>query len=256
MRRTRILVVDDNRVNRTLLATLLESAGCKVDEAASGREAVDGVRLLPYDLVLMDVQMPGMSGIEAAAAIRAIDGRRGAVPIVGISGDDSEELEARCRAAGMNDRLAKPISAGALQRVVEKWGGAAASRDGGPGSLAAGLPPRTLALLLGAFRQDATRRVAELGEALNGGERSRAQDLAHDLAGAAANLGFAELGRVARLIETACAGRGGPEDGLLAELRRTLDETISALDRRLAALPDASTELLQDGLSAETWRKA
>ena len=110
MRRARILLVDDNRVNRKLLAAILEADGHRVDEAGSGREAVDGCRLLPYDLVLMDIQMADMDGLAAATEIRALGGRQGGVPIVAISGDVEGDIVERCLAAGMNGHLPKPVS--------------------------------------------------------------------------------------------------------------------------------------------------
>lgn len=223
MRRARILLVDDNRVNRKLLAAVLEADGYRVEEAGSGREAVEGVRLLSYDLVLMDVQMPDMDGVEATAAIRSLGGRRAEVPIVAISGDIGDDVTRRCRAAGMNDHLSKPITPDQLQRVVELWirpgadsgqsspaaggrpGTSAMSVEAPLGGLAAHLGGAALLQVIDEFSEGAAARVMQIEGAVIAGELARGRSIAHDLSGTAANLGLMELSRAARLLEIACS---------------------------------------------------
>jgi two-component system sensor histidine kinase/response regulator len=259
MRRARILVVDDNRVNRKLLTSILESAGHRVDEAGNGREAVDGVRLFAYDLVLMDVQMPGMDGLEATAAIRALGDGRGGVPIVGITGDVSDEVTARGRAVGMNGQLSKPLNPDVLQRTVELWVDtpAAAKPAAAPGGLVDGLSPEALKSLLGDFEEDARRRLADMQEAVRAGDRRRIQALAHDLGGAAANLGLEELGGAARAIETTSSD--GSEASELARMIRDLPVVLAGTMERIAAwrtrLAPADGLRGHDGLRDEPWPK-
>ncbi|MGB4063432.1 MAG: response regulator [Azonexus sp.] len=115
----RILLVEDEPVNREVATALLESAGLVVDVAGDGREAVQKVAPGIYDLILMDIQMPGMDGLEATRQIRAMPGL-GEVPIIAVTANIFAEDKANCLAAGMNDFLAKPSPPGLLFSTVLK----------------------------------------------------------------------------------------------------------------------------------------
>ncbi len=115
----RILLVEDEAVNREVATALLESTGLVVDVAVDGREAVQKVAPGIYDLILMDVQMPGMDGLEATRRIRAMPGL-GDLPIVAVTANIFAEDKANCLAAGMNDFLAKPSPPGLLFATVLK----------------------------------------------------------------------------------------------------------------------------------------
>jgi CheY-like chemotaxis protein len=104
-----VLLVDDHPMNRELGKALLTLAGCEVVTADDGAQAVEIVQVGDFDLVLMDVHMPGMDGLAAARAIRALPGPIAAIPIVALSADVLPQQIARCRAAGMDDHVAKPI---------------------------------------------------------------------------------------------------------------------------------------------------
>ncbi len=108
-RAARVLLVDDHPMNRELGKALLTLAGCEVITADDGHQALDTVQAGDFDLVLMDVHMPGMDGLAATRAIRALPGPIAAIPIVALSADVLPEQIARCRAAGMDDHVAKPI---------------------------------------------------------------------------------------------------------------------------------------------------
>ena len=109
----RILLVEDNELNQEIAMTILEEAGCAVDVASDGAEAVEKVRHSlenPYDVVLMDIQMPVMDGIEATKTIRALDDPQLArLPIVAMTANAFEEDRQRVLSAGMNGHLGKPI---------------------------------------------------------------------------------------------------------------------------------------------------
>jgi len=105
----RILLVDDHPMNRELGHALLTLAGCVVTTAEDGAQAVDAARDGGFDLILMDVHMPGMDGLAATRAIRALPGAVASTPIIALSADVMPEQIARCRQAGMNDHVAKPI---------------------------------------------------------------------------------------------------------------------------------------------------
>ena len=244
MRRTRILLVDDNGVNRKLLAAVLEADGHRIDEAGSGREAVEGCRLLPYDLVLMDIQMADMDGLAAATEIRALGGRQGEVPIVAISGDVEGDIVERCLAAGMNGHLPKPVSPTILTEAVTRWSRsrapAPADRAAGPvaatserlGGLAAGLAAETLAPIVDDFISSSTCQMADIERAAAAGDLVRLRGFAHDLSGSAANLGFMDLSRIARSVESACIES---EPG---SVKRLVPETKAEFQQVLATLAD------------------
>ncbi len=114
-----VLAVDDNPVGLTVLRHVLKRNGIKVDCAASGPEALEAAGRRLYDLVLMDLQMPGMSGLDAAVEIRKIPGYA-EVPILALTANFSDEVRAKCRAHGMQAYLSKPVEAGELMAAVSR----------------------------------------------------------------------------------------------------------------------------------------
>ncbi|MBN4016374.1 PAS domain S-box protein [Rhodospirillaceae bacterium AH-315-P19] len=123
MRQLRILLAEDNQVNQLLVCLMLQKKGHRVDAVGNGIEAVKAVQTIPYDLILMDVQMPEMGGLEATAKIRALPGGVAAIPIIALTanamkGDRESYLE-----AGMDDYVSKPIDEAKLLRVLARWSG-------------------------------------------------------------------------------------------------------------------------------------
>jgi CheY-like chemotaxis protein/anti-sigma regulatory factor (Ser/Thr protein kinase) len=116
----RVLLVEDNPINALLARTLLQREGARVDRAASGQEALAAVTAATYDLILMDLRMPDLSGVEAARELR---GRGVATPIVALTADAFEDDRRACLAAGMNDFLVKPLTETALRTVLARWVG-------------------------------------------------------------------------------------------------------------------------------------
>ena len=119
----RILLAEDNITNQQVAVGILKKLGLKVDVAANGVEAVKALETLPYDLVLMDMQMPEMDGIEATKAIRDPQSRvlNPQVTIVAMTAHALQRDREKCLQAGMNDYLTKPIERPALVAVLEKW---------------------------------------------------------------------------------------------------------------------------------------
>jgi PAS domain S-box-containing protein len=117
----RLLVVDDLAVNRDLVRAILSPLGHEIAEAAGGAEAVDLAERSAFDLILMDLQMPGMDGMTATRAIRASSSRNRATPILALSADVLAGQLAACHAAGMNDHIAKPIDLNELISKVAQW---------------------------------------------------------------------------------------------------------------------------------------
>ncbi len=118
----RILVAEDNHPNQLLIRTLLGKAGHNVDVVGNGLEAVEAVQTIPYDLVLMDVQMPELDGIDATQRIRALGGAVGKIPIVALTAEASSGTREKLLAAGMDDYLSKPIDRKKLARALHQWG--------------------------------------------------------------------------------------------------------------------------------------
>jgi CheY-like chemotaxis protein len=124
----RVLLVEDNPINALLARTLLQREGCAIDHAAGGEQAIAALTVGRYDLVLMDMRMPGLSGLEATARLRA---QGDMTPVVALTANAFEEDRHACLAAGMNDFLVKPLSPDALRAVLTRlarggWTGAAA----------------------------------------------------------------------------------------------------------------------------------
>ena len=123
-RRLHILLVEDNPLNREISREILESSGYAVEEAEDGDIAVEKIEKAErgtYDLVLMDIQMPRMDGYEATRRIRQLDDRKKAgIPVIAVTANAFEEDRQKARDAGMNAHIAKPVSAGELQRVIEE----------------------------------------------------------------------------------------------------------------------------------------
>lgn len=120
-RSPRVLVVEDNPVNQKVAAKMLEKLGCRVDVAANGREAVEGMARIQYLLVFMDCQMPEMDGFEATRLIRQQERAWGHVPIVAMTANAMAEDRVRCLAIGMDDFLSKPVQSQDLAEMLKRW---------------------------------------------------------------------------------------------------------------------------------------
>ena len=117
----RILIVDDHPINLEIGAALLTLVGCEVDVAENGKEAVERATHGDYDVILMDIHMPQMDGLQATRAIKALRTPAGKVPIIAMSADALPRQVERCYAAGMVDHIAKPIQREVLYAKVERW---------------------------------------------------------------------------------------------------------------------------------------
>jgi CheY-like chemotaxis protein len=116
----RILLVEDNPINALLARALLTREGCSVDHAARGEDAIAAVKVGAYDLILMDMRMPGLDGEQTSRELR----RLGVVtPIVALTANAFEDDRHACLAAGMNDFLVKPLSPAALRAMLIRWAG-------------------------------------------------------------------------------------------------------------------------------------
>jgi signal transduction histidine kinase/CheY-like chemotaxis protein/HPt (histidine-containing phosphotransfer) domain-containing protein len=239
-RRLHVLLAEDNAVNQRLAASLLERRGHKVTIAANGREALHAVTAGPFDVVLMDVQMPEMGGFEATAAIRALEAERGAarMPIIAMTAHAMKGDRERCLAAGMDEYLTKPLDPRHLCALVEQMAGGAPAES--PRGDLAGMPVEVLARVGGdlellaeisrLFVDDAPRHLEKIREALDARDGESLRRAAHGLKGAAANFDAEGVVAAARTLEE--IGRSGEFDGHDAAwqaLTRETDRLISVL---------------------------
>jgi len=115
-----VLIVDDDPFIRSVMVAMLEDTGLNLDEAPDGSSAVALCRQTCYSLILIDMVMPGMTGVEATLQIRQLPGME-RTPILAITGNSSDKDRSNCLQAGMNDFVSKPISREALAAMVLRW---------------------------------------------------------------------------------------------------------------------------------------
>ena len=121
----RVLLVEDNDLNREIASEIIGMTGASVEIVENGREAVERIENASenwYDIVFMDVQMPVINGYEATAAIRALPGRRGQIPIIAMTANAFEEDRKKAFDAGMDGHIAKPIDIEKLRAAILRMG--------------------------------------------------------------------------------------------------------------------------------------
>jgi CheY-like chemotaxis protein len=138
----RILIVEDNRINRIVLRDLLARDGHAVDEAHDGQQGLDRVRRTSYDIVFMDISMPVMDGVEATRAIRKSEARGTRIPLIALTAHARTADNERFRAAGLDDILVKPITRDGLRAIIAKF-----CKPGGVAEVAAQAPSPDAALV-------------------------------------------------------------------------------------------------------------
>lgn len=242
-----ILVAEDNPLSQRLIQHLLLELGHRVTLAADGHAALAQLEAQAFDLVLMDVQMPGLSGLEAATRWRARERAGSRVPMVALTARAMSGDAESCLQAGMDGYLQKPLDIAALERVLERTRAGIVSlpsgqdEDGLPYRRAVlehrvGSDARFLLELSGIFEARADLLIAQIGNAIEAREAGRVKDAAHELKGMLLNLAATEAYRTVRELEA--AGRSARYDAASACLARLVEETprlLSALRERATA---------------------
>lgn len=235
----RLLVAEDTPFNQKFIQRLLERWGLTAVPARDGKEALERFAAEPFDAVLMDVQMPGMDGLEATTAIRRLEVQTGRprTPIIAMTAHAVQGDRERCLAAGMDDYLAKPIDAAALKRILLARAGAPRSPAGEKRL------PEEDALLEGfggdfgffrevveVFLDDHPRQIELLRQSAGLGDAASFRRAAHSLKGMLRGFRFMEAADKAERLEIAGErGELGGTEPLIAEL----EGAMLLLDRRL-----------------------
>jgi two-component system, sensor histidine kinase and response regulator len=237
--RLRILLAEDNPVNRTLGIRMLEKLGHEVVTADNGRKAVEALERERFDLVLMDLQMPLMDGVEATAAIRDRERELGGhVPIVALTAHAGQGDREQCIAAGMDAYVAKPIQASELCATIDKLlprrtsTGAVPVLDKTMLFEQVGDEPELLLRVIHLFIADSREVLLKLLDGLAQHDQDAVQRGAHRLKGALLTLGAKPAADVALQLERmGREGRLEEADAVLASLRRELERLEPELNR-------------------------
>jgi signal transduction histidine kinase/CheY-like chemotaxis protein/HPt (histidine-containing phosphotransfer) domain-containing protein len=244
----RILVAEDVEINQEIIRAILEGASHRVDVVSDGGQAVMAVQNAHYDLVLMDVQMPLVDGLQATRAIRALGGRVGQIPIVALTANVYAEQVKGFLKAGMNAHLGKPIQRAHLLSTVDRWvaaGVQAPAPSEGRREGEAIIDERTYGDLVALMGPDrVVRLLNQLAEQLrsnpsdqiaSGVDREKLAAYAHRIVSSAGMLGFRNLSAVCRDLESACLD-GNAVDGTLERLRAARQRVLAEIDSRTEAV--------------------
>jgi len=234
----RILVVEDNAINRDVARKFLQKLRQDIETANDGAEGVARALAKPFDLILMDMQMPVMDGIAAAKALRAAGN---VTPIVALTANASDRDRALCAEAGMNGFEAKPVSMRRLSALLKNYssgvvadpGKATANAretdqlrdEGRVRDLVDALGEEGLKDLTSSFLSDGPSLLSELSAALEGNDAARLDRALHSIKGASSNLGFMRLALLAERL------RHQPPD---KEMVKVISNELALIDSSLS----------------------
>ena len=265
-RELRILLVEDNNTNRQVFLALIDRLGYRADVAVNGAEAVDACAQRLYDVVFMDVMMPGMDGLAATRAIRKLPAPFCSVRIIALTANAHATDRKACLDAGMNDFLSKPVTraalAGRLDRVTAGRQGRGPALDGPAIAMAAEPPLFDRAVfnelrdaigddgieaVLQAFVNEMPVRLAAMRRGAKAGRGDAVRIEAHTVKSAAASIGFLRLSELARALERDAIGLSPPA------LQAQIDDIAAAFGAievlahaELGALPRPTVALRED----------
>jgi CheY-like chemotaxis protein/HPt (histidine-containing phosphotransfer) domain-containing protein len=250
-RGSRILVAEDNAINKSVIQQQLTLLGYVADVADDGREALALWHQGDHALLLTDLQMPNMDGYELTAAIRRAERDDRHVPIVALTANALKSEEQRCKAAGMDDYLTKPVLLDRLQDMLEKWLPIPSQGEIADGRVVAlpasthfavldravlpkqlGDDPETIAQLFKVYQRSAQKTAGEIRAAIALGDWKAAGDGGHKLKSSSRAVGALALGEICHQLEQAgMDGHGEAAVALAAELEKALAAVVAAIDQ-------------------------
>lgn len=263
----RILLAEDSPANQLVARTMLEKAGYKVDIVENGQQAVDAFTRGGHDLILMDLRMPEMNGLEATAAIRTSEKGK-SIPIIAMTANVRKEDVDRCRAAGMDDFVAKPVDKQKLveslqhylpgpesvavarkeasqavdvTRDVEPDGSGALLDDVAISQLAEDASAELVPKMVSLFIEEIVSRAGRVSEGLNSLPLESLEDEAHTLKSCAGTFGAIRLQGLAKAMEAACRqGNRKSAENLGSQIPGVLAQTLQAYRDRFDFLTEPS----------------
>jgi CheY-like chemotaxis protein len=247
--RLQVLLAEDNRINQQFAIMVLNKAGHHVESVWNGNEAVDAVRRNDYDVVLMDVQMPELDGVEATKQIRALPPPKNSIRIIAMTAHAMAGAREEYLAAGMNDYIAKPVQPDLLLSKLSQLKPSArpappspetkVSREAEPppvldldklAELEAALPANSVRDFLSLFIPDVETHLSAIRDARDKNDLDGIARAAHVVVSNAGNAGAALTSALARRLEQACRSGNSEEcDALAAQLHEAATEAVSAL---------------------------
>jgi signal transduction histidine kinase/CheY-like chemotaxis protein/HPt (histidine-containing phosphotransfer) domain-containing protein len=258
-RSLRILLAEDNRINQQFATLLLTKAGHSVEVASNGAYAVEAIRRSDFDVVLMDIQMPELDGVEATRQIRALPGPKSAVPIIAMTAHAMAGAREEYLAAGMDDYISKPVQPALLLEKLDRIARGLGEPEGGDdqsakrgdagddwknaplvdaeklAELESALPVARLSELVTLYLADADHQISEISQGLETNDMRRASRAAHTMVGTAGSFGAMRASLLSRRLEEAC--RGGTivvARGLAGELNAVNSQSRQQFERWLA----------------------
>jgi signal transduction histidine kinase/CheY-like chemotaxis protein len=242
--RARVLVAEDNEMIRELIEAMLTDAGHEVVLVQNGAQAIAALEANDFDLVLMDVQMPEMDGIAATRRIREMGDRVRGIPIIALTAYAMPEDIARCRSAGANEHLSKPIDRQKLLRLVAKWSGSRHALSATPpdnatvsqvidiaflNALEDRVGKARVSMFAGMFRDQLSKGLDAITSTA---DRNRIAQESHDLLSVAGTLGCIELTTRSRALMNAAMHETGDLGPLVAEMTMAAGRALTAMQDR------------------------
>ncbi|CAI2717099.1 Putative Multi-sensor hybrid histidine kinase [Nitrospina watsonii] len=255
----KVLVAEDNEINQQVARELLQEVGFEVRMANNGQEALSALKEERFDLVLLDLQMPVMDGLEAARHIREMVQFKN-LPLIAITANAMVGDREKTRNAGMNDHITKPIDPEAMYRTLHRWLGDCRSRAPMPETGATSPEPKpipggdwtiegidvdqairriggkkeTYVKILTGFYEQHLGQAGRIAAALEAGDFQTAQSEAHSLAGVAGNIGANDLFHSAKELETVLEkNKAQQRDGAFRDFMRNFDCIMEAVGQWL-----------------------